>query len=72
MKEEKKFCDNCKHYRYYDYAYDGRFSEFCLAPENKKTIISYKNEHNTPEEKPSVLNKNNDCKYYRRKKWFQR
>ncbi len=58
------FCNRCKHF------YSKRIDK-CLHPDNQKQHTSWRNKYATSVKHPSKLNKNNNCKWFERKKCIQ-
>jgi len=66
---KKVFCENCKYYNWYFIAFDIELD--CAAPENLIKKCDWKSDWVEGLRKPNVINKNNNCKWYKSKLWVK-
>ncbi len=69
-KKEKVYCDDCKWY-FDPYLIDIKGPERCECPNNKMKLADTHVRMGHVSKKPSILNKNNDCKWHKRKWWMR-
>jgi len=65
IEKELVFCSECKHcerMKFRDW-----YKTICISPLNKREVITFYERRFVTTDRPSQINKNNDCKWFERK-----